>query len=145
MKKLLFFLFLFAGSFGYGQTVDITVGDSVEFLEPAFKTNYKNIDYIVKTRWIDTSTDWQWETGVDFYQYFFSKGDWDGKRAATTFKGTRARISAIQHYEDTTGLTTGRTVLMVTPNWNKRAMFWVEAEKAFDDNEIRVIPGRRRK
>jgi hypothetical protein len=144
MKNLLILFLLFVPVIINAQDIDVTVGDSIELLEPAYKTNYKNIDYLVKTRWVDTSTAWQWETGVDFYQYFFSKGDFDGKRCPTTFKGTIARISAIQHYDDTTGNTSGRTVFMCTPSWNKRAMFWVEIEAALEDNEVRVIHRKRR-
>ncbi len=144
MKNLIFVLLVFYSVIIYAQDVEVTVGDSVELLAPAYKTNYKNIDYLVKTRWEDTSTAWQWETGIDFYQYFFSKGDMDGKRCPTTFEGTKARISAIQHYPDTTGNTPGRTVFMCTPNWNKRAMFWIEAEGALEDAEIRVIHRRKR-
>ncbi len=140
MKNLLISFFLLSGLFIKAQdNIEVTVGDSIELLKPAYKSNYKNIDYMVKTRWVDTSTDWQWETGYDFYEYFFSKGDFDGKRCPTTYQGTVARISAIQHYRDTTGLTTGRTVFMCTPNWNKRAMFWVEVENALEDKEVRVI------
>ena len=127
------------------QEIEVTVGDSVELLAPAYTTNYKNIDYLVKTRWEDTSTAWHWETGVDFYPYFFGKGDIDGKRCPITMKGTKARISAIQHYSDTTGKTPGRTVFMCTPNWNKRAMFWIEIEAAMEDNEVRVIQRRKEK
>lgn len=144
MKNLIFLIFLFATTITRAQGVEVNVGDSVELLEPAYKTNYKNIDYLVKTRWVDTSTAWQWETGYDFYEYFFSKGDFDGKRCPTTFKGTVARISAIQHYNDTTGKTPGRTVFMCTPNWNKRALFWVEIEGALEDNEVKVIYRKRR-
>lgn len=124
---------------------EVSVGDSIELLKPRYTTNYSNIDYLVKTRWIDTSTAWQWETGYDFYEYFFSKGDFDGKRCPASYQGTKARISAIQHYKDTTGKTSGRTVFMCTPSWNKRAMFWVEVENAMSDEEIRVIHRKRKK
>jgi hypothetical protein len=151
MKKILFLFLLYSftahaqGSASNAQgDVEVTVGDSIVLLKPAFKTNYKNIDYLVKTRWVDTSTAWHWETGVDFYEYFFSKGDFDGKRCDTIYQGTKARISAIQHYPDTTGKTSGRTVFMCTPPWNKRAMFWVEAENALADNEVMVIHRKRR-
>ena len=145
MKNLLLFFFLLIAEVLTAQdNIEVTVGDSVELLKPAYTTNYKNIDYLVKTRWIDTSTAWQWETGVDFYEYFFSKGDFDGKRCPTTHQGAKARISAIQHYPDSTGKTTGRTVFFCTPNWNKRALFWVEAEAALEDGEVRVIHRRRK-
>jgi len=145
MRLFITLLLVLLYAFARGQeSIEITVGDSIELLKPKYLTNYKNIDYIVKTRWVDTSTEWQWETGIDFYEYFFSKGDFDGKRCAITFEGARARISAIQHYSDTTGETAGRTVFMCTPSWNKRAMFWVEAESAVEDLEVRVIHHRRK-
>ncbi len=145
MKYLSWLFFLLSvGVLSAQDAIEVTVGDSVELLKPAYTTNYKNIDYIVKTRWVDTSTDWQWETGVDFYEFFFSKGDFDGKRCPITHQGTKARISAIQHYPDTTGKTSGRTVFMCTPSWNKRAMFWVEAEAALEDVEVRVMHRRRK-
>lgn len=145
MKLLLsLFLIICFATTQAQESLEITVGDSVELLKPKYSTNYKNIDYLVKTRWVDTSTAWQWETGYDFYQYFFSKGDFDGKRCPITYEGTKARISAIQHYPDTTGKTLGRTVFMCTPNWNKRAMFWIEAEAAVEDDEIKVIHRRRK-
>ncbi len=145
MKNLfILILFLTAVVSKAQESLEITVGDSIELLKPAYTTNYKNIDYLVKTRWVDTSTAWQWETGIDFYEYFFSKGDFDGKRCPISYEGTKARISAIQHYDDSTGKTSGRTVFMCTPSWNKRAMFWVEAEAAYEDNEVRVIHRRRR-
>lgn len=145
MKKILFLFLVFFSIGLYAQeSVEITVGDTIVLLKPAYNTNYKNIDYLVKTRWVDTSTAWQWETGIDFYEYFFSKGDIDGKRCPISYEGTKARISAVQHYPDTTGKTTGRTVFMCTPSWNKRAMFWVEAEAALEDNEVRIIHWKRK-
>jgi hypothetical protein len=151
MKRFLFYTLLLYASGSYAQAatklqdeVEVTVGDSIELLTPHDSTMYKYIDYLVKTRWVDTSTDWQWETGYDFYEYFFSKGDFDGKRCPAKYRGTRARISAIQyHHPDSTGKISGRTVFMVTPPWNKRAMFWVEVEDALANGEIKVIHRRK--
>lgn len=145
MKNVLFLVLLFFSLAIQAQkNIEVTVGDTIELLKPAYTTNYKNIDYIVKTRWVDTSTVWDWEGGSNFYEYFFMKGDFDANRCATTFQGTKARISAIQHYPDTSAKTNGRTVFMCSPNWNKRAMFWVEAEAAIEDQEVRVIHTRRK-
>jgi hypothetical protein len=144
MKKFVFICSILLATMLHAQNgIEATVGDSIELLAPKYSTNYKNIDYLVKTRWVDTSTAWQWETGYDFYEYFFSKGDFDGKRCPANLQGTRARISAIQHYKDSTGKTSGRTVFMCTPPWNKRAMFWVEVENALSDDEFKVIHRRK--
>jgi hypothetical protein len=141
-------ILLFTGLFTQtllAQGVEATVGDSVELLAPVYKTNYKNIDYFKKTRWADTTSTWQWETGYDYYEYFFSKGDFDVKRCPVKYEGTRLRISAIQHYKDSTGQTSGRTVFMCTPPWNKREMFWIEVENGLSDGEFKVIPIRRKR
>jgi hypothetical protein len=113
---------------------DLTIGDTLYF-NACNGDNYQYIDLYVKTRWEDTTLTYNKNTGDGFYEYFFSKGDFDVARMPCSYKGNFAVISAAQEVPRNDG--TSRLVVLAILEKDKRVA-WLEIEQAFEFNELEL-------
>ena len=141
---LIAFLLIASMSLTAQTEVELGVGDTLFLKKPAYSTNYKAIDYIVKTRIEDTSATYDETTGGDFYEWFFKGGDFDVKRCPTKFQGMKARIATIHSFTDKGDSTKTRTVFICQVPGNKHAVLWVEIEDAMEVDEVGFVLGKRK-
>jgi hypothetical protein len=135
MRNLTLLLALLAYSFCDAQEQkELTIGDTLYFHD-CNGLNYEYIDLYLKTRWEDTSLTYNLNSGDGFYEYFFSKGDFDVARMPCSYKGDFAVISAAQQVPRNDGTT--RLVVLAVLEKDKKVA-WLEIEKAFEFNELEV-------
>jgi hypothetical protein len=113
---------------------ELTIGDTLYF-NNCSGNNYLYIDLYLKTRWEDTTLTYDKNTGTGFYEYFFSKGDFDVARMPCSYKGSFAVISAAQQVPKQDGTT--RLVVLAIIEKDKRVA-WLEIEQAFENDELEV-------
>ena len=113
---------------------ELSIGDTLYF-HTCKGDNYQYIDLYVKTRWEDTTLTYNQYTGEGFYEYFFSKGDFDVARMPCSYQGKFAVISAAQEVPRNDG--TSRLVVLAIIEKDKR-LAWLEIEKAFEFNELEI-------
>jgi len=133
---LLFFSFLFSDT--KAEVSDssraVNVGDSV-IISACPAKGFQHIQYYKKTRFSDPNATYDKTTGDNFYEYFFSEGDFDAKHLPCEFGGKPYRIIAFKTLVDkTTGA--DRPVMFLELGLNTVA--WVELPAAVEAMEIYV-------
>lgn len=139
MKNLLLFCFLLTGlTKASAATADSTrtanVGDSV-FIAPCTQTlkNFAYIQYYQKNRFSDPNATYNKETGEDFYEYFFSEGDFDVRYLPCSYSGKKYRIISIRVLVDKN---TGKDRPVMFLDLGPNTVAWVELNGAVESMEI---------
>lgn len=132
---LIFSLFCFSLS---AETADssraVNIGDSV-IISACPAKGFQHIQYYKKTRFSDPNATYDKTTGDNFYEYFFSEGDFDAKYLPCEFGGKAYRIIAFKTLVDkNTGA--DRNVMFLDLGLNTIA--WVELPAAVEAMEIYV-------
>lgn len=133
---LLFSIFLFTN--GHASTADssraVNVGDSV-IISACPPKGFMHIQYYKKTRFSDPNATYDKATGDNFYEYFFSEGDFDAKHLPCEYGGKPYQIIAFKTLVDkTTGADRPVMFLDLGPN----TIAWVELPAAVEAMEIYV-------
>ncbi|MCC6818122.1 MAG: hypothetical protein IT245_04460 [Bacteroidia bacterium] len=114
------------------STRTVSIGDSV-FISACPAKGFQHIQYYKKTRFPNPNASYDKTTGDDFYEYFFTDGDFDAKYLPCEFGGKKYRIISIRTLLDkNTGAE--RTVMFLDLGLNTVA--WVELPNAVDVSEI---------
>lgn len=117
------------------RQVNIEVGDTllISTCKKGAKS-FESMDLFVKTRIIDTSLTFNYETGDDFYDWYFGTGgDFDSRRLPCTFGGRKFRVMALNEFPNDDG--TNRMVILGQLD-NERTVIWVELNKAVELREL---------
>lgn len=139
MKSLTFTLFslmfcLNATASSSDSTRTVNVGDSV-FIGTCPTKGFQHIQYYQKTRFTNPNATYNKTTGEDFYEYFFSEGDFDAKYLPCEYGGKKYRIISIRTLVDkNTGA--DRNVMFLELGLNTVA--WVELPAAMEAWEVYV-------
>ena len=137
MRIIAFILILWGSTqMGYSSTTDSTrtvmVGDSV-YINQCKNNTYKYIQYYRKTRIVDLKASYNKETGDDFFEYFFTDGDFDVKTLPCEFGLKKYKILSIKTLVDKeTGL--DRPVMFLELGLHTVA--WIELNGAVNEMEI---------
>jgi hypothetical protein len=128
-----FFAFTFIAQ---AQTQDssrsVNVGDSVNISVCPTK-GFQYIQYYKKTRFPNPSATYNKTTGEDFYEYFFSDGDFDAKYLPCEFGGKKYRIISIRTLLDKN---TGKDITVMFLDLGLNTVAWVALPMAVDALEI---------
>lgn len=139
MKQVLTLtLFLFFVNSIHAGTNDSTravnVNDSV-FISACPAQGFKHIQYYQKTRFSNPNSTYDKATGDNFYEYFFSEGDFDSKYLPCVYGGKKYRIIAFKTFvENTTGVE--KTAMFLDLGLNTVA--WVDLPGAVNALEVYV-------
>lgn len=132
----LLILFLSLSQIGYSSTKDSTrtvmVGDSV-YINECKNNTYQYIQYFRKTRIVNTNATYNKETGEDFYEYFFTEGDFDAKTLPCEFGLKKYRIISIKTLVDKE---TGADRPVMFLDLGLYTVAWVELNGAVSNLEI---------
>lgn len=137
MKNSLFsFLFLFFSVSAFATSNDslrpIQVGDSI-IIGNCTAPGYKYLQYYMKTRFPEPNATYNRKTGEDFYEYFFSNGDFDVKQLGCEYALKKFRVVCLKVFADKkTGAERPVMFLEIGPN----TVAWVELEGAVASMEV---------
>lgn len=110
----------------------VDVGDSVN-ISVCPGGGFKYIQYYKKTRFPNPNATYNKTTGEDFYEYFFSDGDFDAKYLPCEFGGKKYRIISIRTLLDKN---TGKDMTVMFLDLGLNTVAWVALPMAVDALEI---------
>jgi hypothetical protein len=137
-KSLTTFILILFSALSYAGTNDslrpIQVGDSV-VLGNCSAPGYKYLQYYRKTRFPEPNATYNKQTGEDFYDYFFSNGDFDVKQLTCEYALKKYRVVCLKVFADKkTGAERPVMFLEIGPN----TVVWVELEGAVASMEVYI-------
>lgn len=132
----LFFLSLHLASAqkGKSQQINMAIGDTLHTGKCTGTKGFQYIDTYTKTRIPDSLT-YNEETGEGFSEYYFSSGDFDGRRMLCTtihqpliiasYKRVRNKVSGVE-----------QTLILAWINKEKLQIALIEIEAAWEAGEV---------
>lgn len=135
MKRIWLVILIILPAISHAQNeteMEMEVGDTLIFGK-CEGDNFQYIDLYRKTRVEETDLTYDSITGEGFYEYFFSKGDFDVHRLPADYSGRKCVISAVNVVTQKDG--SQRLVIFATVKKDEEVV-WIEAEKAFGTEEV---------
>lgn len=132
---IVFLMFLTNADAGVqDSTRNVNVGDSV-YISACPAKGFLYIQYYRKTRFPNPNASYNKATGEDFYEYFFTDGDFDAKYLPCEYGGKKYKIISIRTLLDKN---TGSDITVMFLELGLNTVAWVALPQAVDAMEIYI-------
>lgn len=132
---LLLFMCIGARAHAQQQDVELHPGDTLTF-EGCGENNFEYIDHYIKTRYTDSaSMQYDSKEMWEFYNTFFTDGDFDFHRLPCSYEGKKAVIKHMMAVETDTG----EYQTIVLAMFDDKTVAYI-IDEAFSSGEVVYIP-----